>query len=74
MTGLTQLLQLQGALFGAATATCLVLWIGIGTQIALATGAIVYEEKLTSVAGCVCTNRSETHDTLLPDLETQETK
>ena len=50
----------------------MVLWIGLGTQIALASGIISFEEKFTSVAGCVCTNTSEVLNTVLPDLEKHE--
>jgi len=62
----------KGALCGAAVATGVVLWIGLGTQIALASGIISFEEKFTSVAGCVCTNTSEVLNTVLPDLEKHE--
>jgi hypothetical protein len=68
------LLLFQGALCGAAVATGVVLWIGLGTQIALASGIISYEEKFTSVAGCVCTNASEVLNTVLPDVEKHEPK
>jgi hypothetical protein len=65
---------LQGALCGAAVATGLVVWIGIGTQIALASGVIAYEEKFTTVSGCLCTNVSEVSKMTLPDVRIQETK
>jgi hypothetical protein len=64
-------------LCGAAIATGFILWIGIGTQIAMASGIITYEEKLTSVAGCVCTNVSAAFNTTNSTLtvkETHETK
>lgn len=59
---------------GAAIATSFVLWIGVGTQIALASGLITYEEKLTSVSGCVCANVSDALNTTLTVMETHETK
>lgn len=65
---------LQGALCGAAIATGLVVWIGIGTQIALASGVIVYEEKFTTVSGCACENVTEVPYTTLPDVQIQETR
>jgi hypothetical protein len=65
---------LQGALCGAAVATGFILWIGIGTQIALASGVITYEEKFTSVAGCVCANVSDIVNTTLPVMESHEPK
>ncbi|XP_069697681.1 sodium-coupled monocarboxylate transporter 1-like [Periplaneta americana] len=61
----------KGALCGAVLATGLVLWIGIGTQIAIAGGAISYEQKYTSVQGCLCGNMSEVlNATASPVLET----
>jgi hypothetical protein len=65
---------LQGALCGAVVATGLVVWLGIGTQIALASGVIAYEEKFTSVSGCTCANVSEILNTTLPDFQIQGTK
>jgi hypothetical protein len=59
-------------LCGAAVATVVVLWIGLGTQIALASGIISYEEKITSVAGCMCTNASEILNTVITGLENDE--
>ncbi|KDR11160.1 Sodium-coupled monocarboxylate transporter 1, partial [Zootermopsis nevadensis] len=64
----------KGALCGAAIATGLVVWIGIGTQIALASGVIVYEEKFTTVSGCACENVTEVPYTTLPDVQIQETR
>ena len=46
----------QGSLVGALTATVLVLWIGFGTQAAVAAGTLTYEERITSIEGCLCLN------------------
>lgn len=59
---------------GAAIATAFILWIGIGTQISLASGLITYEEKFTSVAGCICANVSDVFNTTLPVMEMHESK
>ncbi|CAH0382315.1 unnamed protein product [Bemisia tabaci] len=49
----------KGALVGASVSLALVLWIGIGTQIAQAHGFEPEEEKPISVAGCPCFNATE---------------
>ncbi|KAJ9580889.1 hypothetical protein L9F63_023934, partial [Diploptera punctata] len=55
----------KGALIGVLTATVLVLWIGFGTQAELASGTLVFEEKITSIEGCQCVNLTDIQHTVI---------
>lgn len=48
----------KGAVVGSVTAVALVLWIGLGAQVAIATNALDTAMAPTSVAGCPCINES----------------
>ncbi|GJQ70610.1 hypothetical protein Trydic_g23003 [Trypoxylus dichotomus] len=48
----------KGALFGATVALALVMWMGIGQQIYIASGALAIKEKETSIELCPCINVS----------------
>ncbi|XP_063223254.1 sodium-coupled monocarboxylate transporter 2-like [Bacillus rossius redtenbacheri] len=51
----------KGALAGSVVGAAVVLWIGLGTQVATASGSIRHETKTTSVEGCACLNITDTH-------------
>ncbi|KAL2716877.1 sodium-coupled monocarboxylate transporter 1-like [Vespula squamosa] len=46
----------KGAMSGAIAGLAIVLWIGLGAQIAIINGQIRLENKLVSTEGCVCLN------------------
>ncbi|KAI4465482.1 sodium-coupled monocarboxylate transporter [Holotrichia oblita] len=46
----------KGAIFGATVALALVMWMGIGQQISMASGAFTIEEKERITNSCVCIN------------------
>lgn len=48
----------KGAMTGAITSLMVVLWIGIGAQIATINGQIHLEHKPISIKGCPCVNET----------------
>ncbi|XP_067005282.1 sodium-coupled monocarboxylate transporter 1 [Anabrus simplex] len=58
----------KGVLVGGITALALVMWIGTGAQVAIASGNMVDEPKTTSIEGCHCGNLTD----LQPPLNTTE--
>nr|CAD7452226.1 unnamed protein product [Timema tahoe] len=48
----------KGALVGGVTAAALVMWIGLGTQVAVARGLMELIPKNSTVEGCSCNNNS----------------
>lgn len=46
----------KGAVVGSVTALALVLWIGLGAQVAIANNALDNDFAPTSIAGCPCMN------------------
>lgn len=50
----------KGAIVGGLSALGLVLWMGLGNQIAQASGQLFYELKETSVDFCPCLNTTNT--------------
>ncbi|KRT80547.1 hypothetical protein AMK59_8462 [Oryctes borbonicus] len=48
----------KGAIFGATVALALVMWMGIGQQIHIASGALAIKEKETNIESCPCINES----------------
>lgn len=46
----------KGAMSGALAGLTIVLWIGLGAQIAIINGQIRLESKLVSTEGCTCLN------------------
>ncbi|KAI4465475.1 sodium-coupled monocarboxylate transporter [Holotrichia oblita] len=46
----------KGAIFGATVALALVMWMGIGQQISMGSGAFTIEEKERITNSCVCIN------------------
>lgn len=49
----------KGAIVGAITSMVIVLWIGLGAQIALLNGQIHLDNKPVSVDACPCINTTE---------------
>ncbi|KAB0798655.1 hypothetical protein PPYR_09648 [Photinus pyralis] len=49
----------KGAVTGATVALAVVLWMGIGQQVAVANGSYVVQQKPVSVEGCRCLNHTE---------------
>lgn len=48
----------KGAIVGAITSLVVVLWIGLGTQVAAVNGQIQLDSKPISIAGCPCINET----------------
>jgi sodium-coupled monocarboxylate transporter 8/12 len=48
----------KGAIVGALTSLAVVLWIGLGAQVATANGQIQLDSKPTSIAMCPCINET----------------
>ncbi|XP_072762052.1 sodium-coupled monocarboxylate transporter 1 [Anoplolepis gracilipes] len=48
----------KGAIIGAITSLVVVLWIGLGAQIAAVNGQIKLDSKFTSIANCPCINET----------------
>ncbi|XP_071638758.1 sodium-coupled monocarboxylate transporter 1 [Temnothorax longispinosus] len=48
----------KGAIVGAITSLVVVLWIGLGAQVATVNGQIRLDSKPTSIAGCPCINET----------------
>lgn len=48
----------KGAIVGAITSLIVVLWIGLGAQIAAVNGQIQLDGKPISIAGCPCINET----------------
>jgi len=48
----------KGAIVGALTSLAVVLWIGLGAQVATANGQIQLDSKPTSIATCPCINET----------------
>lgn len=46
----------KGAIAGAVTSLVVVLWIGLGAQVAAVNGQIQLDGKPTSIAACPCVN------------------
>ncbi|KAF5294064.1 hypothetical protein FQA39_LY13538 [Lamprigera yunnana] len=56
----------KGATTGAILALCLVLWMGIGQQVAVANGSYTLQLKPTSIRYCPCLNKTEN---VLPQIK-----
>lgn len=48
----------KGAIVGAITSLGVVMWIGLGAQIATVNGQIELDSKPISIAGCPCINET----------------
>lgn len=48
----------KGAIIGATTSLVVVLWIGLGSQVAAVSGQIQLDSKVISIAGCPCINET----------------
>lgn len=48
----------KGAIVGAITSLIVVLWIGLGAQVAAINGQIRLDGKPTSIEGCPCINQT----------------
>ncbi|XP_071052703.1 sodium-coupled monocarboxylate transporter 1 [Onthophagus taurus] len=62
----------KGAIFGSTIALALVLWMGIGQQISMATGSIILQEKPTNISGCLCLNNTAKEETTFDLNETKD--
>ncbi|KAK3933297.1 Sodium-coupled monocarboxylate transporter 1 [Frankliniella fusca] len=60
----------RGAVVGAGTAIALVLWIGLGAQVAIANNALDSDAAPTSTAGCPCANATAANTGHLMSLVT----
>lgn len=59
----------KGAMSGAITSLVIVLWIGLGAQIAIMNGQIHLQNKPLSVEGCLCINETITTAMTMPRPE-----
>lgn len=58
----------KGAISGGVIGLALVLWMGLGQQVSIASGSYVIPEKETSIEGCPCLNVTESMNTsVTPD-------
>lgn len=48
----------KGAIIGAITSLVVVLWIGLGAQVAAVSGQIRLDSKVISIADCPCINET----------------
>lgn len=48
----------KGAIAGAITSFAVMLWIGLGAQVAAVNGQIHLDSKSVSIADCPCTNET----------------
>lgn len=53
----------KGAIAGAITSLVVVLWIGLGAQVAAVNGQIQLDSKPISIANCTCINET----TIIPN-------
>ena len=61
----------KGAMCGGITSLALVLWIGLGAQVAVYNGQIKSDNRLTSLVACPCTNETA-YENALENVEKQE--
>lgn len=54
----------KGAMSGAIAGLTIVLWIGLGAQVAIVNGQIHLESKLVSTEGCTCFNGTMSSPTI----------
>lgn len=59
----------RGAKLGATVGLALVLWVGLGAQIASMNGQIHIKSKPVSIAGCPCVNRTASYSEEDEDME-----
>ncbi|XP_012261214.1 putative sodium-dependent multivitamin transporter [Athalia rosae] len=62
----------RGAMFGAILGLALVLWVGLGAQMASINGQIHVESKIVSVAKCPCLNGTLERLSAEPDNDSEE--
>lgn len=55
----------KGAITGAITSLVVVLWIGLGAQIATVNGQIQLDSKSISIADCPCINETTVFNTVV---------